>query len=94
MTGSPYDASLSALRDSTEDLATALFIWEDRDDAKPDAMARRKASEAVDAIDEMLRTLHPVRERLIGEIRVADDASAARIDALLEVARRARETEG
>jgi hypothetical protein len=38
---------------------------------------------AVEAIDSALRDLHSVRQRLITEIRQADDAAAARADALL-----------
>ena len=82
MTGDPYDGPLSALRNHVDDLGAWLAIWEGR--REPDAHARRCASDAVDAIDAMLRALHEVRQRLTGEIRAADDASAARADALLE----------
>ena len=44
---------------------------------EPDADARRCASDAMDSIDSMLAELHRIRQRLIGEIRSADDASAA-----------------
>jgi hypothetical protein len=37
----------------------------------------------MDAIDAMLRELHQVRAQLTGEIRADDDATDARIDALL-----------
>jgi hypothetical protein len=63
-----------------------LGIWVNR--SEPDAHARRCASDAVDAIDAMLRDLHQVRGRLVSELRAADDATAARADALL---RRGRE---
>jgi hypothetical protein len=76
-----YDAPLSALREHTEDLAHWLFIWTHR--TEPDAHARRCASDAVDAIDAMLRDLHQIRARLVSEIRLADDASVARADELL-----------
>jgi len=72
-----YDAPLSAIRGYVEGLA----IWEAR--REPDAHARRCASDAVDAIDSMPRDLHAIRARLISEIRAADDATAARVDALL-----------
>ncbi len=75
------DDALSAIRGHVEDLAVWLGIWEARNE--PDAHARRCASDAVGAIDAMLRDLYEVRARLIGEIRAADDASAARADALL-----------
>ena len=81
MTASPYDEPLSAIREHVEDLATWLAIWEHR--TEPDAFARRCASDAVDAIDAMLRDLYLVRGRLTSEIRQADDATAARADALL-----------
>ncbi len=83
MTASPYDSPLSALRGHVEDLGTWLGIWENR--KEPDAFARRCASDAVDAIDSMLRDLNLVRGRLTSEIRQADDATAARADALLRV---------
>lgn len=85
MTGSQdaYDGPLSALRNNVEDLAVALAIWQARDDAKPDAHARRAASGAVDAIDAAIRELHKIRQQLVPEIRASDDATAARVDALI-----------
>ena len=77
-----YDGPLSALRGHVDDLGPWLAIWEGR--REPDAHARRCASDAVDAIDAALRGLHEIRQRLVGEIRASDDASAARADALLE----------
>ena len=35
------------------------------------------------AIDGMLRDLHAMRARLVSEIRGSDDATAARVDAML-----------
>ena len=64
-------------------LAIALGQWEDRDDSKPQPEVRQAANKAMDEIDLMLRELHAMRARLIGEIRASDDASAARADALL-----------
>ena len=78
-----YDGPLSALRNHMEDLAVWLAIWGSRDDSQPDAHARRCANDAMDAIDAALSELHEVRARLVGEIRVSDDALAARADALL-----------
>lgn len=77
----PYDNPLSALRSHVENMAAWLAIWEAR--REPDAHARRCATEAVDAIDDALSELHQIRARLISEIRVSDDASAARADELL-----------
>ena len=37
----------------------------------------------MDAIDAMLAELHALRSRLTGEMRASDDATAARVDALL-----------
>jgi hypothetical protein len=78
-----YGAALSALRSHVEDLGAWLAIWLARDDSKPDAHARRCASDAVDAIDAALAELYGIRARLIPYIRASDDASAARADALL-----------
>lgn len=75
---SPYDAPLSAIREHVDDLGVWLGIWEHR--SEPDAFARRCASDAVDAIDAMLRNLYLLRGQLIQEIRQADDATAARAD--------------
>jgi hypothetical protein len=72
------DASLSALRSHTQDLAVWLAVWEARQE--PDAHARRCASDAVDAIDAMLAGLHSIRARLVSEIRQADDAADRRAD--------------
>jgi hypothetical protein len=83
VTASPYDAPLSILHDSVEDLAVAVAIWETRDDTKPQPEVRQAANTAIDAIDAQMRELYLMRARLVGEIREADDATAARADALL-----------
>ena len=74
-----YDRPLSSLRSRVDDLGAWLGIWVNR--REPDAHARRCANDAIDAA---LREVHQVRQRLIGELRASDDASAARADALLE----------
>ncbi len=79
---STYDTALSVILEHAENLGTWLAIWEHR--REPDAFARRCASDTVDAIDAMLRNLYLVRGWLTCEIRVSDDASAARADELLE----------
>jgi adenylosuccinate lyase len=76
-----YDAALEALRSHERALAAALDVWQDRD--AQDARARRCANDAMDAIDAALRELHDMRNRLTGEIRAYDDATAARVDELL-----------
>lgn len=78
-----YDSALTAIRNHVEDLGVWLAIWQARDDGKPDAPARRAANDAVDAIDASIRELHKIRQQLISEIRVSDDATAARVDAML-----------
>ncbi len=57
--------------------------WTARDDTKPDPAARRAANTAIDKIDGMLRELHALRSRLVAEMRGFDDATMARVDALL-----------
>jgi len=69
-------------------LAVALAQWMARDDSKADVGARKAANTAMDEIDAMLRELHQLRARLVGEIGAADDASMARAEELL---RRCRE---
>src|SRR6266436_1057808 len=68
-------------------LAVALAQWMARDDSKADPGARQAANTAMDAIDAMLRELYELRARLVGEIRAADDATAARVDELLRQCR-------
>lgn len=81
VTASPYDAPLSDLREDIENIAVWIGIWENR--KEPNAFAKRCAADAVDAIDAALRDLYQIRGRLTAEIRQADDATAARADALL-----------
>jgi len=64
-------------------LIAALAIWETRDDAGAQPTVRRAATEAVDAIDKMLGTLHEARSALIAQARAYDDAADARVDAML-----------
>ncbi len=78
----PYDVH-AKLEDPMGVLAIALGQWEDRDDSKAQPEVRRAANTAMDAIDGMLRDLYAMRSRLVGEIRQADDATGARVDALL-----------
>jgi len=65
------------------DLALALAMWAARDDSKADPHARRAANTAMDAVDSALALLHELRARLISEIRISDDQTAARVDAML-----------
>jgi hypothetical protein len=66
-------------------LAGALARWAARDDTKADPGARVAANTAMDEIDAMLAELHALRSRLTREIRDSDDATAARVDALLGI---------
>jgi hypothetical protein len=80
-TPDPYDQPLSALRNHVDDLAASVAVWQARQE--PDAHARRCATDALDAIDALLRDLHQIRARLVAETCQADAASAARADELL-----------
>ena len=91
MTG--HDDALSAVRGQVGELAAALMLWSTRDDTKPQPDVRQAANDAMDAIDAALRELHGMRARLVGEIRAADDASAARAEALLTQSRQLRQEE-
>ena len=84
-----YADAVAAVRDHADSLGVWLSIWSYRDDARPDAPARRCASDAVNAIDAAIRELHGIRALLIPEIRTADDASAARYDAMMAARRNA-----
>jgi hypothetical protein len=84
----PYDV-YAKLEDPMGVLSVALVQWEGRDDSKPQPEVRRAANTAMDAIDGMLRELHAMRSRLVGEIRASDDVAAARVDLLLEAAKTA-----
>jgi hypothetical protein len=64
-------------------LGVALAYWADRADATDKGAARSAAITGCDAIDSMLAALHSARAQLLGEVRAHDDATAARVDALL-----------
>ncbi len=74
---------MASLHDQLGLLGVSLAQWEDRDRAADQAAARRAASSAVDAIDALSQELHRVRERLVSEVRAADDAALAHADELL-----------
>ena len=63
----------------------ALAEWATRDDTRAMPDAREAANVAMDAIDGMLVTLHAARSALIREMRASDDATNARVNALLAV---------
>jgi hypothetical protein len=70
-------------------LGIALAQWMARDDTKAQPAIRQAANTAMDQVDAMLSELHALRARLVSEIRDSDDASDARVGALL---RRYRES--
>lgn len=78
----PYDIH-AKLEDPTGVLSVALAQWAGRDDTKAQPEVRRAANTAMDAIDAMVRDLYAMRSRLMAEMRDSDDATAARVDALL-----------
>ncbi len=79
----PYDI-YAKLEDPMGVLGVALAQWQTRDDTRPQPEVRRAANTAMDAIDTMLAALHQMRARLVAEIRAADDANPARVDAMLK----------
>jgi hypothetical protein len=81
--GAAYAGESGRIRDAAEDIGVYLALWSMRDDAKPDAGARRSANDAMDAIDTALRELHALRSRLVGDIRKSDDAAMTRTAELL-----------
>ena len=64
-------------------LGVALAAGATRDDSKAQPEVTGTGHTAVEAIDAMLAELHRARQQLVGEIRQAQDAAAARVDALL-----------
>ena len=82
----PYDVH-ARLEDPMGVLAIALGQWGTRDDTRPQPEVRRAANTAMDEIDLMLRELYAMRSRLVTEIRASDDATAARVDAMLGAGR-------
>jgi hypothetical protein len=79
--GSDLDADLSVILDRAESIPAWVAIWQAR--TEPDAHARRCASDAIAAADDLLAATHRIRARLVGQVREADDQAAARVDELL-----------
>jgi len=86
--GQPYDV-YAKLEDPMGVLSIALGQWEERRADIPQPHVRQAANTAMAAIDTMLAELHAMRQRLVSEIRAADDANAARADELLAAAKAA-----
>jgi hypothetical protein len=72
-------------RAALDTLSGALATWATRDDSKAQPDVRQTANTAMAAIDTMLAELHSARSALLAEIRASDDATDARVDALLAV---------
>lgn len=64
-------------------LDAALAVWATRDNAQAQPEVRQAASAALDAMDAVIRVLYDARRDLVAEIRQADAAADARIEALL-----------
>lgn len=75
----------AALENCTAVLSAALATWATRYDARPQPEVRQAANTAMAAIDTMLAELHSARSALVAEIRADDDATDARVDAMLAV---------
>lgn len=80
----------AALRTIVDHLHASLDRWSERDDTKAQPGVRQAANDAVTAIDAMLGQLHKIRAELVTEIRCADDATAAQVDAFLAALRAER----
>lgn len=76
-----FDADLSVAREAVDCLGVWLAVWSYR--REPDAHARRCASDAIAAADDLLAATHRIRARLAGQVREADDQADARADELL-----------
>lgn len=77
----------SHMLDDVTNLSLFLAVWMQRQEGDPDAQARLAANGAMILIDRGLATLHSLRQRLVSEMRAYDDATAARVDALLAARR-------
>jgi hypothetical protein len=72
----PSSEALNAAPDTDQEVKTAK-------PARDKAAARRAANVAMGTIDGMLAALHTARATLVAEVRAYDDATAARVDAML-----------
>jgi hypothetical protein len=83
----PHDAPHRPERGRLEELAallaSALAVWATRDDTLPQPAVRQAANTAGDTMDALMRELYIARQRLVGEMRQADDAAMARSGELL-----------
>jgi hypothetical protein len=83
----PLEGIGGRLGDLAELLGVSLGQWAYRDEAADPAAAVRAGGTALDTIDAMLRALHDARAELVTEIRADQDATAARVDAMLAARR-------
>lgn len=81
--GADEQPDTATIRAAAGRLGVHLAVWQRRDDSRAQPEVRRAANDAMDIIDRLMADLHTVRQRLLLEIRHSDDATNARIDALL-----------
>lgn len=67
---------------AADSLGPWLAIWDAR--REPDAFARRCASDAIGALDDLVAAAYRVRGWMVGQVRQADNEAAARADQLLD----------
>lgn len=89
-----------ALEDLTSLIAVRVAAWNHCEYPENVPAAGEHSAEAikaghgaVDAIDELIRELHALRGQLVDEMRTDQDATAARVDAMLAEARTRREAD-
>lgn len=76
-------AAARAITGQLEYLPACVAAWEARSATRPDAAARRAASDSIDIIDDALAALHVLRASLISEVQQADREHAEAVDELL-----------
>jgi hypothetical protein len=87
----PLEGLGGRLADLAEQLGVSLGQWAYRDEAADPAAAVRAGGTALETIDAMLAGLHKARSALVTEIRADQDATAARVDAMLAERRERRD---
>ena len=78
-----YDSALTAIRNHIEASGSGWPYGRPAMTASRTRPPAGRPTNAVDAIDGGLAELHTIRQQLISEIRVADDNTTTRADALL-----------
>jgi hypothetical protein len=78
------------IRDRAEDIAVYVATWQD--ESRERATRRQALTEAVDAVDAMVRAARQLRQSLVTQARDFDDESMRRSGELLERIRKERES--